>query len=550
MIKGSERIIKKPMELTSGIWLSVATCFMLFLYAPLELLFTNQDEFWFDAYILVPIMFAVFCLICVISILVLALLIKLNEKVYWLGIMLYFIFFIGLYFQGNFLAGGLPSLDGGTIDWSLYSSERMKSVILWIIVSGVIFFPFWRLERRVFASLVRVVCICMTLMFCVTLTTLALTNQGFAKKPSMSMTTKNMFRMSNDTNFIILMLDAVDGQAMAELLQINPEYENIFTDFTFYNNVVAAYPYTKHSIPYIFSGEWFENETEFREYEVEAYASSPFLSTMEERGYCMSVYDEELLLNDEGMGRFENMLSNKRGIDDKWAFVRWQMLMVAFKYAPYDLKRFSFVNPNAFNNLKIVPDGETLFDPTNAAFYDLLINEEISYTEQKCFKFIHIGGGHVPFIYNENVEVIPEESGTYEDNLKACLTIVREYLSELSESDVYDNSVIIVMSDHGYNWLDAHGRQNPIMFVKGIDEKHDFSISDAPISFEDLQEAYQRLLDGANSDQIFDWESGTQRERRFLFHEYLKEDYMVEYMQPGMAHDTEAMYETGNVYSR
>ena len=47
-------------NINSGIWLSAATCFMLFLYAPLELLFTNQDEFWFDAYILVPIMFVAF----------------------------------------------------------------------------------------------------------------------------------------------------------------------------------------------------------------------------------------------------------------------------------------------------------------------------------------------------------------------------------------------------------------------------------------------------------------------------------------------------------
>ena len=52
------------------------------------------------------------------------------------------------------------------------------------------------------------------------------------------------------------------------------------------------------------------------------------------------------------------------------------------------------------------------------------------------------------------------------------------------------------------------------------------------------------------STQIFDWKSGDERERRYLFHEYLKEDHMVEYRQPGQAHDTDAMYETGKVYER
>lgn len=314
--------------------------------------------------------------------------------------------------------------------------------------------------------------------------------------------------------------------------------------------MVAAYPYTRHSIPYILSGKWYENETAFREYEMEAYASSPFLAKLEETGYRMGIYEAELLLNDGGMGRFENVLPNGRGVEDKWAFARWQILMTGFKYAPYDLKRFSFVNPNAFNLLKITPEKETLFTPSNTAFYDGVLHEKISYTDQKCFRFIHVDGGHVPFKYNENVEEIPEESGTYEDNLKACLTMTRAYLDKLKEGGVYDNAVIIVMSDHGYNWLDAHGRQNPIFFVKGIHERHEFVLSDAPVSFVDLQEAYQKLLDGAEGAQISDWSSGDRRERRFLFHEYLKEDHMVEYMQPGQAHDTEAMYETGNVYRR
>lgn len=224
--------------------------------------------------------------------------------------------------------------------------------------------------------------------------------------------------------------------------------------------------------------------------------------------------------------------------------------MTGFKYAPYDLKRFSFVNPKAFSTLKITPEGKELFTPSNSEFYDGILRQEMYYTKQKCFRFIHVDGGHVPFIYNEKVEEIPEESGSYEDNLKACLTITKAYLEKLKDGDVYDNSVIVVMADHGYNWLDPHGRQNPAFFVKGVNEKHDFAVSDAPISFEDLQEAYQRLLDGAESDSIFEWESGDQRERRFLFYEYLKEDYMVEYMQPGQAHDTEAMYETGNIYTR
>lgn len=545
------RIIGKSVVFRSeGIWLSAAVSFMLFLYAPLELLFTNQDEFWFDAYILTPFMLIVFGIGCAGAVLLFAILGKLHEKLYWLGLTAGFIAFIGLYVQGNFLAAGLPSLDGELIDWSLYTGERIKSIIAWAAVAAVVITLFCKLRREIFARVVRTVSIGMTLMLCVTLVILALTNHGFSKKPSMSVTNENMFQMSQDTNFVILLLDAVDAQVLQGMMEEEPAYQDIFTDFTFYNNVVAAYPYTQHSIPYILSGKWYENEMAFKEYEKKAYEESPFLETMETAGYRMGLYEADLLLDNGSMGRFENILPNARGVGDKWAFVRWQLLMTGFKYAPYDLKRFSFVNPKAFSTLKITPEGKKLFTPSNSELYDGILHQEMEYTDQKCFRFIHVDGGHVPFIYNEKVEEIPEESGSYEDNLRACLTITRTYLEKLKDGGVYDNSVIVVMADHGYNWLDPHGRQNPAFFVKGVNEKHDFAVSDAPISFEDLQEAYQRLLDGAESDAIFDWESGDQRERRFLFYEYLKEDYMVEYMQPGQAHDTEAMYETGNIYTR
>lgn len=543
-------------NLNGGIWLSVAVCFMLFLYAPLELLFTNQDEFWFDAYILFPVMAAVFAVSCIFSILVLALLRKTGMKLYQIGVTLYFIVFLCLYAQGNFLTAGLPPLDGETIDWSLYAAERVKSLFLWGGVTALVLVGrrLCRHRKELFEKAVRLICICMTLMLCVTLLTLAATNGGFAKKPNLCVTTKNMFQMSENTNFVILVLDAVDAQVMESMLENTPAYQDIFTDFTFYDNVVGAYPYTKYCVPYILTGQWYENETEFGEYEAAAYAASPFLAALEEKGYGMGLYEDayeaELLLNDNGMGRFENVLSNERGVRDRWAFARWQMLMTGFKYAPFDLKRFSFVNPNAFNELKIIPDGEKLFTYSNREFYEGVLDEPITYTNGKCFRFIHIDGGHVPFIYNENVEEIPESEGTYEDNLKACLTITREYLEKLRESGVYDNSVIIIMADHGYAWEDIYARQNPILFVKGVGESHEFRVSDAPISFEDFQEAYQRLLDGADSSSIFDWKSGDARERRFLFHEYLKEDHMVEYMQTGQAHDETTMRETGRVYER
>lgn len=536
----------------SGIWLSVVTCFMFFLYAPLELLFLNQDEFWFDAYLLTPIMFLVFVVACAASITMFVLLRKWSQTLYRIGLAAYFIAMICSYIQGNFLTGSLPLLDGSTIDWSLYKAQNIQSYILWIIVAVIVTVIYRIGKPQFFEKLIGIVSICMTLMFCITVLTLAVSNHGFEKKLGLSTTNRNMFQMSEDQNLVILMLDAVNGYTMDEILRENPAYEDIFTDFTFYTNTMGGYPVTRNSVPFILSGEWFENEVEFKEYEAKAYAESPLLALLENGGWSMGVYDGVMLVDDEGKARFDNVLPSQRGFTSNLLFIKWQLQLTGFRYAPYCLKPYMFVNLKHLVWLKNPPDGETMFNATNDNFYNSVLSEEISYTDQRCFRFIHINGGHGPYIFNEKVEEVPPEEGSYEDNIKASLTITREYLDKMKAAGVYDNSAIIIMADHGSSTIsmDYHNQQNPIFFVKGINEDHALARSDAPISYADLQEAYVRLLEGVEGGQIFDWKSGDQRERRYLFYEGGEEDHMVEYMQPGRADDAEAMYETGKTYDR
>ena len=549
-MKEQKRIVGVFREISSGIWLSVAICFMFFLYAPLELLFLNQDEFWFDAWLLTPVMFVVFVVTCVISIVMFALLAKWNETLYRIGLAVYFTAFICSYVQGNLLTGSLPLLDGSTIDWSLYKAQNIQSFVLWIAVAVIVTAIYHKGNPQFFEKMVGIVSICMTLMLCITVLTLAVTHHGFEKKLGLGITDKAMFQMSEDQNLVILLLDSVNGYTMNDILEETPEYKEIFTDFTFFTNTMGAYPATKYTIPFIFSGEWYENDVEFRDYEAKAYAESPVLAALEQGDWSIGMYTGGLLTDDESKARFVNVLPSQRGFNNNMLFVKWELKLTGFRYAPYCLKPYMFVNLRHLVQLKNPPEGENMFSWTNDIFYNKVLSEEIGYTDQKCFRFIHISGGHEPYTYNEKMEEISPEEGSYEDNLKASLTITREYLNKLKEAGVYDNSAIIVMADHGSSTVscDYHNTQNPIFFVKGIQESHAFTKSDAPISYEDLQEAFARLLDGASSDQIFDWKSGDQRERRFLFYQFGEIEHIVDYMQPGRAADAEAMYETGKTY--
>ena len=153
--------------------------------------------------------------------------------------------------------------------------------------------------------------------------------------------------------------------------------------------------------------------------------------------------------------------------------------------------------------------------------------------------------------------IIDEENGTYEQSVQAVILGAANYVEKLRESGAYNNTALIIMADHGFNGSlgesgdEAWMRQCPLLMVKGFDETHEtMQISQAPISFEDLQEAYVRLLDGKQSDVVFDWKEGDVRERRFLKYSFLDEDHMQEYMQTGYAFDRDTMILTGKEYNR
>lgn len=540
--------MKENTSFKPAVFLSVAICFMFFMFSPVEMYLTNKNEFWYDIYVLAPIMACVFLIFTVICILGFFVLYKWNDKLYRVALFILFITFICSYVQGNYLIKYLPVINGTTIDWNEHSKGRIESIVLWIVVTAVIVFLVKKLREKQMYTLIQAVSICMVLMFVVTLGTLCVANQGLEGKSNVSITMEHELTMSNDQNFIILLLDAVDGDAFSDMIVGNEEYESIFKDFTYYDNTTCAYTYTKYNIPFILSGIWFENETGCDTYFDDVLCNSPFFDELERRGFLLGMYDSEFEGNENLYGRFENVGLFTKKVSSYTTFARWQILLTGMKYAPFDLKRFSFVNPNAFEQLKVTEGDSKVFINDNLQFYDLLTAEDITFRDDKGFKFIHIWGAHPP--YEQDKDLNPIENGTFTDSFEASISLADIYLEKLKESGVYDNSVIIILADHGNSDYNGNIYQDhPILLIKGLDEEHDFRVDDRPVCFEDLQAAYEKLLDEVEGggQTVFNGLPQT-RKRRYIYYHPAKTEYLVEYEQTGKAGDMSTMIPTGKEF--
>ncbi|MCI9570645.1 MAG: hypothetical protein HFG14_12390 [Lachnospiraceae bacterium] len=529
---------------------SFAFSFLLFIYGPLEMYLTNQDDFWLDFYTLFPVSLRAFLIFSAACIALFLGIYVVKIQLYKITLCIFFAAFIASYIQGTFLSNGLPPLDGRDIDWSAYASGYRTSVILWLSICISVMIS---LKKSGFIRLNRFIILITSLLFLllgISSILLCITNNGFYRKNIGIATTKNQFEMSTNQNFIILLFDTIDADVFSALLESNPEYREVFRDFTYYDNTMGAYPFTKMSIPFILSGEWYENKTAFNFYQWKAFDHSPLLNELSDRGFKIGIYDQALSLSNPN-SRYDNITDIPATVSSDLEFACYISQLSGIKYAPFFLKPLCYEAPEKINALKR-PTEEiqySYFKWANLAFYIEIFDCDTTFTNDNVFKFIHLEGAHLPHRFDKTVRLI--ENGTYSQDVEACITITSGYLNKLKLSNVYDNSIIIIMSDHGYNGPDSfEGRQHPFFLVKGLNEAHEMNIDHAPISYEDLQKAYTRLLAGNKSDDIFDYKEGDARERRYLLYQYYTESHMDEYLQHGEAGDLTTLLPSGRVFDR
>ena len=185
------------------------------------------------------------------------------------------------------------------------------------------------------------------------------------------------------------------------------------------------------------------------------------------------MYEEDLRCTEEQAAEFENVEKTTLRFTSFPAIAKEELKLVWFKYAPYALKRVVHVDMNRFTMIVEPNSDSELFHYVNWDFYPDAQNAQVTTVPDKVFKFIHIEGAHVPLRYDKDVNIIGSDKGTYDQNVQAAMTVLKQYLDDLKAAGVYDNTAIVVMADHGYwtYWDDKLlGRSNPLLAVKGVEK--------------------------------------------------------------------------------
>ncbi len=532
---------------------AAALVFMLAIYAPFQIYSSNSKEFWFDIVDMLPSLAVLFSGMFILNAVLLVILYLIKPGLGKLAGVAEAILLIGLFLQGNFLAGRIPIMDGTDVDWSAFRGNNVLTIIVFavlIIVSGFFVFRIKDGRKKLYEAAGYIGALFLAYFIVLILLGLITNSKEIFKDSTFRQVTYDkVMDYSDERNVIVFLMDQVDGEKLYDIIKSDKEYEDVFEDFTFFDNAMSGYGHTKYSVPLILTGQWYENDRSFSDYFQEALDISPLFKSLDKDGYRVGLYYDELK-NYKTTPEMENVSEGVIKVSDNTGFARTWCKLVLYRYLPYAFKPAFYFDIDEFNAFKEESSSSVdLYDWSNFVFYDHVKNTPVTKSEPRAFKYIHVRGAHSHYTIDENineVEAVPYEEGGYVMAMKGCIALTREYLKRLKDGGVYDNSAIVVMSDHGYDKV--YMSENPALFIKGVGEKHDLKVNGAPVSYVDMQECLIRLSHGLQSDEVFDYKEGDDRTRRFLHYDESDKYHFYEYEMTGRVLDMEKTLPTGREF--
>ena len=378
------------------------------------------------------------------------------------------------------------------------------------------------------------------------------------------------------SNNIVFILDMTDVNYVDALLKEQPELYNQLNDFTFFRNSTAAFSHTHLAIPFLLSGDLLQPEQNMVDYKKDRYTSSPFVKALMDNNFSMGLYTDsshiqaesdkgfirkysDYAFNFQPLGSTSNVASSKYSSEisgsvelevyDKPQMIKVLLKNTLYRNSPWALKESLRFYTGDLNDPMINPEiaAEYASVGSDSESYRLddvsqqyVINDPVYYSElvdkplvldhvdaTNNMRFIHLMGSHEPYTMNEDAQLVPKGESSEPQQTQGSFKIVMEYINQLKAMDLYNNSNIFIMADHGTRDPTPYPEyaSAPIMMVKPAEtNEHHFSgamkISEAPVSHVDFQETFLDLAGVPHSNMgrcVFDIPENEKRVREFRY---------------------------------
>lgn len=427
---------------------------------------------------------------------------------------------VACYIQGMFLNKGLDMLGATAEGYQAGKAEMIQNGVIWLalIVITLVLTCVLKKYRARIAAFGSLFLIAIQMSGYISLFFTADKEAFQYEAGELCLSGKEQFTVSSNENIIVFILDNFSSEWLAEAKQEVPGLTDGLLDFTYYNNADCNSYSTYPSLVRLVTGHELNPTVSVDDYITECWENEKtddYYELLHEHGYKVNVYTPELPIIcgsktlSLATGKLDNVVQEGDTIQvNQKLLYKTLIKMSAYRYAPKCLKSRFNVGMNEYSEIVSYPDN--VIATSNPNFYNALVENGLEVDDSSnYYQFIHLNGTH-EFINDENCQYADGASRT--QTIQGIFLMLNEYLKQLKEANAYDNSTIIITTDHGV----ARNMQ-PIFFIKEKGQKHDsMQESNAPIS---LNEFVPTVVNALGEDYsefgscIYDFSENEVRER-------------------------------------
>ena len=478
---------------------------------------------------------------------------------------------VALWAQGDCFVWEYGTFDGAPLDWAGQRDKAWLEAMVWF---GLLGFALLRAKSLAKHSL-RVLAGILVLQ-CGGLAGAAYENAPFAPRAArsgpVSDRVSELATLSSSANAIVFVLDMVQSDFIAEALRADDFAAGMPEGFVYFRNAASLYRTTQFSLQSILTSHAVPDGVDAMVWRAAAMESS-LPAVLARRGFDsrLVTFARQIHCNREIPGIHCTRLAMWRDPSPSLAFesaVRADVSLLfqlgAFRLTPHWLKPRIY-DAGAWGIPELYP---RLSDPSAlAADISLGTRDDLMLLETLIrdfrledaaprFRFFHLHGAHYPNAINANCERLPTLTSDRDvaiETTRCLMHTLNRYFEVLIEGGVYDETLILVVSDHGHPWepvdpavaeppLPKPGRKGagsldnwyggvPMFLAKAPGARGPLRISDRPVSLCDVPAT---VLDALEITDVegFDCETVFTPERRTSRWHYRYADYTEQKSRP------------------
>ena len=388
--------------------------------------------------------------------------------------------YLAAYTQVLFLNGKMSQITGEEAIYTMSFIEKIANISIWVAVA-MLPLSIWIVLRKTRGALRYDKAVLLAVLVVVGMQTAGLvvtavtaeTAEGVVEYPQY-LSYVPIVDFGEADNVVVFLLDFLDGKYIEELFDKYPEVYSQLNGFTFYENNVSEYHATFPSITRMLTQYENTEGLEGVEYWEDAWAQNTLIGTLKENGYTVNLLIDRSSTYSSFMqlqGRADN-IRIADGIKPALVVTSRYMRDISFsRMVPYFLKNYFLRNLHpAFGNELF----EFVYEPhgsaqqpvvgaeTDLSFYEYIrLNRMAVYSDIKVFNFIHLNGAHPSnsLRYDDEADAI-FYGGDQIESLRSSFAILDAYFEGMRAIDIYDDSTIIIIGDHG-GLFSTHRSENP-----------------------------------------------------------------------------------------